>query len=736
MPVYLCQPGAGAAEPWRHGILVYAAPFAMEELPVTGGGRDAVVLPASTGEVANWSDTGTNEQRSSSVGQQVPSSVPSSVGASALQQQKNHQGLPIRKIRHAEVVLADDVCVAFDRYWLRLRWPGSKGGFAGYIALGKVGETTKPRPQEIFVSADNESGAAPVPVESFVAIEYSGQEEERIVSDEVENDDAARDDEPQENASARSSEPFETTSTLTCLRTGLNFPSSLAMKLMPGYDDGLVPPVIPAPLPSETVFCRICRESLHDDADDDQPSPAMENDADEGTNRVQRDSPLPSSFNLGGNNQNSEQANDDAEDTEPAVSEPPLSKGPVQPHPTYYPNSNAAENPMLAPCECSGSMAFVHYLCVEQWRCRSRHPEARQGLQCETCNKPYALPPPSARPANVLQMENEDWLEAMPPHVMAALRQPHLWWQLGAAVVRRRWLRPMAPVLMSPIVALYCRARRLLKKKGVARRRWACSLCRRRARWKCVRCLRSYYCSRQCQNVSWHIVHKHVCYKPSRWGWSVVVYGFATLYLFPGILRDPLMYDLGLGFVPVSFYVMAILGGGVATVLKKSAGLDLRGRTFEVIVILLTLWLVFVSWGLVSAFFGDSTSCRGVFGSYRFSQDSNTSYLLAALRRFVLQPAASWFQMWDNLALNSGRWLRKTLCTQQEEGCFEHLHKANADFFFEEFDGENCASDLILVSRLFISAAFVASGSHIWKRRERQRRAARRPVREPRPHQE
>jgi len=214
------------------------------------------------------------------------------------------------------------------------------------------------------------------------------------------------------------------------------------------------------------------------------------------------------------------------------------------------------------------------------------------------------------------------------------------------------------------------------------------------------------------------------------------VYGFATLYLFPGILRDPLMYDLGLGFVPVSFYVMAILGGGVATVLKKSAGLDLRGRTFEVIVILLTLWLVFVSWGLVSAFFGDSTSCRGVFGSYRFSQDSNTSYLLAALRRFVLQPAASWFQMWDNLALNSGRWLRKTLCTQQEEGCFEHLHKANADFFFEEFDGENCASDLILVSRLFISAAFVASGSHIWKRRERQRRAARRPVREPRPHQE
>lgn len=49
-------------------------------------------------------------------------------------------GLPIRRVRHAEVVLVDDVCVAFDRYWLRLRWPGRKGGFAGYIALGKVSQ--------------------------------------------------------------------------------------------------------------------------------------------------------------------------------------------------------------------------------------------------------------------------------------------------------------------------------------------------------------------------------------------------------------------------------------------------------------------------------------------------------------------------------------------------------------------------------------------------------------------
>jgi hypothetical protein len=44
----------------------------------------------------------------------------------------------IRKIRHAEIVLVDDVCVTYNHYWLRLRWPGSKGGFAGYIDMGKT----------------------------------------------------------------------------------------------------------------------------------------------------------------------------------------------------------------------------------------------------------------------------------------------------------------------------------------------------------------------------------------------------------------------------------------------------------------------------------------------------------------------------------------------------------------------------------------------------------------------
>jgi len=524
------------------------------------------------------------------------------------------------------------------------------------------------------------------------------------------------------------SEPFESDIEVTCLRTCLSFQSSPVLKLLAVYDDGISPSVALAPFPTEPVFCRICREGLHDDDADEQPGPAAE-DGDEGN----RD---PSSRSL-----EEDDAMEDPVAVDPTSISNTATKGPIQPHPAYHANPHALENPLLAPCECSGSMAFVHYLCVEQWRCRSRHPEAMHGLNCETCGTAYALPPPSARPAHVPQIDQEDWLDAMPPHVMQALRQPHIWWQIGAAIVRRRWLRPIAPVLMSPVVALYCRARRLLKKRGVARRRWACSLCRRRARWKCVRCLRSYYCSRQCQNVSWHIVHKHVCYKPARFWWSVIVYGAATLVIFPGILRDPLMYDLGLCLIPVSFIIMGILGGGTATLLKKTVGVDLRGRLLELAVVLWTLWLTWVSWGLVRGFFGDSSACQGSLGSYTVSADDlGSSLMLNGIRKTLLTPIKSYYLMWDGLALKTGPWFKSAMCIDDgTPGCFEHLPHANEDFFLKEADGERCAGDLLTVAWLYIAAGFAYVGSAYWKRieRERRRHGRGRPVRaDARPHQD
>lgn len=549
-----------------------------------------------------------------------------------------------------------------------------------------------------------------------------------------EDEDPAR----EETGSMPPSDPIEVEEemmrSMICRRTGIAFQSSSLLKLLALYDDGDVPSSALPPFPTEPVFCRICREGLHDDADEDQPEAAADEADPSQENRTRRSS------SRSGQNAN-ENLGDNDDDYEMVLSDPMTNTGPVYPHPTYATNSDALQNPMLAPCECAGSMAFVHYLCVEQWRCRSRHPEAANGLNCETCGTAYSLPPPLERQMHI--PDQEDWLEAMPPHVMQALRQPHIWWQIGAAIVRRRWLRPLAPIVLSPTVALYCRARRLLKKRGVARRRWACSLCRRRARWKCVRCLRSYYCSRQCQNVSWHIVHKHVCYKPVRFWWSVIVYGALTLVLFPGILRDPLMYDIGVCLIPSSFVIMAILGGGVATVVKRAVGVDMRGRMMELAVVLATVWLSVISWGLVKGFFGNAAACYGNSGRYVVTSDNfSSAYLLRGMRTLVLKPAERVYLLWDRLTLKS--WFRSALCTsslssvkmavdQKHFGCFEHLPHANADFFLSEEGGERCSADLLLLTALYIAAGAVFASSVLFKHHERnqRRRQGRRPVRGP-----
>ena len=150
MPVYLCQPGASASEPWRHGIQVYAAPFAMDE-PTTvsiSGGQTAMNNQGQATEAARWSSSEMPEQEQSNTNNNTTNTgdgasttaQPGSTRGINLRTTLNKGGHPIRRIRHAEVLLVDDVCIAFERYWLRLRWPGRKGGFAGYIALGKVNE--------------------------------------------------------------------------------------------------------------------------------------------------------------------------------------------------------------------------------------------------------------------------------------------------------------------------------------------------------------------------------------------------------------------------------------------------------------------------------------------------------------------------------------------------------------------------------------------------------------------
>mmetsp|Transcript_7706 Transcript_7706/g.11017 ORF Transcript_7706/g.11017 Transcript_7706/m.11017 type:complete len:784 (+) Transcript_7706:258-2609(+) len=783
MPVYLCKPGSQAQEPWRHGIQVYAYPFPVDNPQQNTDEATTTHTTAILSEQPNNNDGTSLAQQNMS-----PSDYASSSNNNP------PKGVAIRRVRHAEVVLVDDVCVSFGRYWLRLRWPGPKGGFAGYIALGQIGskdqEDNNNNLKPLLSQAQQQQ---PVPLPRTTNLpdrnyqsqvsevsdrelpEESDQENEQTSSkNDDDNDDyfattGSGGLEKDENEQTINDDPnSDEMPGLLCIRSGLYYPSSSAMQLLSMYSDGLDSTSPLSTSNGEPVFCRICREGLHDveveetptqgsAAADDAVTPAasqhggasVQPSQNESLSNLEtlvgsRDDVNNDGGNGGGASPMDNSRDDETGREDAAQEETTLLKhsktGPESPSP-YQPNTYAAENPLLAPCECSGSMAFVHYLCVEQWRCRSRHPEARNGLNCETCGSAYALPPPSSRPHIPATHQGiaglvaeEDWLEAMPAHVLAALRNPHPCWQVGAAIVRRRWLRPIAPVLMSPVVALYCRARRLLKKRGVSRRRWACSLCRRRARWKCVRCLRSYYCSRQCQNVSWHIVHKHVCYKPGRFWWSVAVYGAGTVIAFPGILKDPLIYDLGLTLLPASFLVMGILGGGVATAFKKGPGIDMRGRTLELIVLILTIWLVLVSWGLVWAFFGDVSSCYGAMGTLVVEKGTNDSSILSILGKSLFRPAQKWFLFWDRLGNNSGSWLRKGLCSSNsDEGtCFANLSKANPDFYYQSEGGEKCASDLMLVSSLWLLAAATLVVSTLLKKHERNRRALARA----RPHQD
>lgn len=104
MPVYLCQAGADKKDPWRYGIHVYEKPFSMEDFSSPVHDDLALAVASDEPEILN----------------------------------KGLAGRAIRRVRHAEICIVDDVCVAYQRYWLRLRWPGSKGGFAGYIAMQRV----------------------------------------------------------------------------------------------------------------------------------------------------------------------------------------------------------------------------------------------------------------------------------------------------------------------------------------------------------------------------------------------------------------------------------------------------------------------------------------------------------------------------------------------------------------------------------------------------------------------
>jgi len=754
-----------------------------------------------------------------------PIGTNTSDSTSQQQRQRRFIETPVmRRVRHAEVVLVDRVSFRYQCYWLRLKWPGPQGGFAGYIALPagvppeeelglknfdrcmltseqedvRHGENEEneemgeekgddERRMEDAVSHNNEDTLQPSERSPPEGFDHHVENEQFFPLEQQTTDTdgaSATTGQASQSNSITSNNDGSNRNIITyplrprCDSTGIYYPSSHEVELLTAYDDGLTALISSSDADSlegdsgglEKVICRICREGLHDIDYDGSIQGGEEAAAIPGGNR-----------NDGGNG-NAAGIDGNLEIQQPVVNElvqghnpvhtpaqvlPPREQG-THTNISNSPNTATiststmkhpyAQNPLLSPCDCSGSMAFVHYLCIEQWRCRSRHPAARSGSHCETCRTPYTLPP---RPTPVHSHRgggdpddpNNDILEGMPPHVLQALRNPHVGWRIGSNLVRRRYLRPLAPILISPAVALYCRARRALKKRGVSRRRWACSLCRRRARWKCVRCLRSYYCSRQCQNVSWHIVHKHVCYKPARFGWSMVVYGGLMLWFIPGISEYPLLYDLGLSFLWLSFGCMGILGGGVATALKRGLGLDIRGRTLEGIVVGLTIAFAGMLWGLIWGFFVGEEQCWGVADQFGWGhksspatnlsqstytpsswhlphwgwkdiaqqEESKLGPILTVVQNCILHPGKLLIRMLDRILLKLTPRITRWLCMddQSEPFCLEITRNANPDFISpSRKGGSQCGSDMHLAAYVFLLAFFFFVFGHVWKKRE------------------
>lgn len=178
------------------------------------------------------------------------------------------------------------------------------------------------------------------------------------------------------------------------------------------------------------------------------------------------------------------------------------------------------------------------------------------------------------------------------------------------------------------------------------------------------------------------------------------------------------MFDLILLLIPVTFFVMAILGGGVALGAKKLLGVDARGRCLELAVVVATFFFSRISWGLVQGFFGMPERCINLAGN-AFVATFQGLPLLQLVSNAVLWPTERCYMVIDVLATKS-RIVEAAVCTPGSEGCFTHLPKH--DFYTSDMNGLSCAGDFLLVVYLYLMAGVVFFISAVWKHQDRIRR--------------
>ena len=189
--------------------------------------------------------------------------------------------------------------------------------------------------------------------------------------------------------------------------------------------------------------------------------------------------------------------------------------------------------------------------------------------------------------------------------------------------------------------------------------------------------------------------------------------------------------------LPINFISLGIVGGGIASTLKKSSGLDIRGRILEIVVVALTLLLTAISSGLVRAYFGDASKCWGLFSTTPFEEDEGSPTLKGPfyppqLNKIILdvplRQVQLWYLKWDFILAKLGPISHRFLCVPGPDGstdyptigCSPSTRAINPKFY----EDEHCSSDLSLLVGVWMSAVWVLAMGHLYK----QLRGARRNV--------
>lgn len=174
----------------------------------------------------NMSETLSMLQSSSSTSSRVPLSSRPHFPSSSQYVRPN----PVRRLRHAEVVLVDQCLSAYGRTWLRLRWPGELGGFAGFVAIGggRAG-TDVSDSRSTIISSPLSPGKEDKKKDAVLCNEMIGLVSQAPTTLTTESSMTA----------SATVKPNPSQTSLLCQETNVCYPTSSAMKLLPLYDDGL-----------------------------------------------------------------------------------------------------------------------------------------------------------------------------------------------------------------------------------------------------------------------------------------------------------------------------------------------------------------------------------------------------------------------------------------------------------------------------------------------------------------